>query len=206
MRRIAFLAALAFASHASADTQHYSFQTRGKGAQATFYAGDACSYVTVNAWESESVTRSVNGAPVTSAYANAFVFGFNWCTGAQMFGFAFADSGFSQNQLNSAAMSLPITITSEICAVVNDEWQCTSSDASATLTVQITGTGDTSRGMSMSHQSSGDYRQIWRQSGSFRSGDATGSLVAGTTDLLAGVAGFAELTTSTSGQNDIYRF
>jgi len=205
-KMLALVATFAFAAQASAEVLHDSFQTRGKGAQAWFYAGDDCSYVAVNAWESESVTRSTSGGPVTSGYSGAYVFGFNWCTGAELFGFAYADSGFSQNQLNSAAMSFAMTITSQTCGVVNDEWQCTSSDASATLAVQIAGSGDTSRGMSMSNQSSGTVRQTWRQSGSFRSGDATGSLVMGTTDLLAGVAGFGQLTTSTSGQNDLYRF
>ena len=175
-----------------------NMQVRGAWADAGAYVSDGCIYASAYTGGGDQVTHSAGGPPTESGYAYAYVYGNNWCTGESFNGWGSVNMAPTISGLTSATISMPMTVN--VCMWW---WSCTSE--SATLTANLTGTGDISNGHSMNHWSSGTYRYSSRSNGKYRSADATMSLILDSngTDLLVGSTGWGSLSKVNSGSHTI---
>jgi hypothetical protein len=186
-----------------------SYQYRGASVEAYAWKYDGCVYVSANIWAAENVSHISGGAPVESAYASAYLWGYNWCTGANLWGGGWTESGPSINALNGATLSVPVSLYSQSCTWDPNTgwWSCNTADlGTATLTAQLTGTGDVYSGLSMSQSSSGPYRSFSRSQGDSRPADSAMSLILNGTDILATSASWGNLYRSNSGSHWFYRY
>lgn len=225
-------------------SQNYQF--RGASADANFYgySEDGCSWWGGSIYGGANVNHVVRGRPVSSAFTYAYLNGYNWCTGQNFNGWGSTES-VSIDGLNSAHLSVPLTVSSSTCTWVDcagstdprcapptcdpgrpgpwccdpldpscppppppppGYYECTNVDQTGNFVADITGVGDTSRGINMSNYSSGPYRSVSRTNGSWRSANATGSLVIGGRNFLAGATGYGSLSNNTTSSHTFYRY
>jgi len=204
----AMLAALMLSTSAQAQATVQNYQVRGKGMSATFYSYDDCGYVSGYVYSSESASRMTgSGGPVTTAYSYAYLWGYDYCTGSTFEGSGWSEGGPTvTGGLSSATASVPMTLQTWACGDNNGYWECWYDViGTGTLNVTINATTPATRGMSMNQWHSGGYRSSSRQNGTYRSGDATGSLVVNGTDYLAATTGWGDISDNANGSVTIYR-
>jgi len=204
----AIFALTATTAHAQVESTNY--QSRGASADAGFYWSDDCSYGSAYVYGGQNVSHVVRGAPVSSAYSYAYVWGYNWCTGDSFNGWGSVETA-SISGLNTARISVPVTLSSWSCHEDPTEPRGTVC-AEAVLgtgnfVVDLIGTGEVNRGISMNQYSAGSYRSSSRTNGSWRAAEATGSLVIGGRDYIEGAVGaWGSIRNDTSSSHWFYRF
>ena len=191
-----------------AEVVSQSYQVRGSWADASASSYNECGSAYAYAAGGDQVSHSTGGRPVESDYTYAGVSSYNWCTGEWFNGSGSTDISPTINSLDNATLSVPVNLYTYSCTWDPDMgWLCNYVDlGTATLTANLTGTGDVSNGISMNQWSYGPYRSSSRFNGQSRGADASMSLILNGTDLLAGSMGWGTLNKVNSGSLWFYRY
>ncbi len=173
------------------------FQVKGQTANAYFYQSDDCNYTSVGVFASDNVTKNSPGAPTSQKGAYLYYSNYNFCNGESSYGDGFSPNVTfsSNNSLNSATLNGAIAI--------NDYSSGTTKTVDVALT--WTGTGDTYRGNSHSHNQGPGFTSNYRYVGSYRDAQVSGSVTLDGKNLIANLTSYASLNSSNSGSIEIVR-
>ena len=192
----AVLAVLTLSLPAFANTTN-KFQVKGQTADASFYQSDECNYTSVGIFASDNVSKSSSGTSTSQKGAYVHYSNYNFCTGQGSYADGFApDVTFtSDNSLRSATLNGTVT--------VND--YSSGSTKTVNLALTWTGTGDTFRGNSHSHQQGPRFTSNYRYVGAYRQAQVSGSVTLDGKNLISGLSSYASLNSTNSGSVEIVR-
>jgi len=173
------------------------FQVKGQTADAYFYQSDECNYTSVGIFASDNVAKSSSGTPTPQKGAYIYYSNYNFCNGQGSSGDGFApDVTFtSDNSLKSATLNGTVSL--------NDYSSGTTKTVDVSLT--WTGTGDTFRGNSHSHNHGPSFTSNYRYVGAYRQAQVSGNVTLDGKNLISGLSSYASLNSTNSGSVEIVR-
>ncbi len=204
---VAVVAAMPLTAGAGVVSQNY--QVRGSWANGNAWINNECGNTYAYVAGGDQVTHLKGDKPVESGYTYAWVQGYNWCTGEWFYGAGSTDTSQTIDRLDSATLSVPVNLYTQSCTLDADTgwWSCNYDFVgTATLTANLTGTGEVSSGISMNQWSMGSYRSFSRFNGQYRQADTAMSLILNGTDMLAGSMGWGNLNKVNSGSHWFYQY
>lgn len=189
------LVVMSAAGTAIAETVKYT--TKGSYVDATWSSYDDCSSSYVSITGGESATRQSKSGPVTGSYVSAYYSFSSWCNDEYTYHSGYA-SGEGQVEVGPKGITLDATLTG---------YNYNTNETEVfELDLVAVGNGEyTSRGTSNDMFSSGMYRYKSRQTGTYESADATGTVVVNGSVIASGEATWAGVGKSTYGTMEFFK-
>lgn len=208
MKTVAFISTLLLAALSTA-TAHavppvFSFQVRGDSGYGSAYTSDACQSIGVDFSGSAQTVHSAGGPPVEENGVWAGLWAYNWCTGAQTYGWAYVPGGYDGN-MDSASIDVVFEAESWVWVVDGDgQWTYENlGTQTVEINAELTGIGQAIRGMNNSMSRWGSSFSRYRWLGQWREATVDASItIDGESLEVAGTYG--SLGHANSGQTAIY--
>jgi hypothetical protein len=174
-----------------ATTEKYQF--RGQNASASFYQYDYCNSTYVSVYAFDNVSKTAPGAPTSQKEANVYYSNYNYCTGQGSYVYGSSTNAtFTTSQLNSASLSGTFTLT-----------DYSGNTKTADVNLSWTGSGDTYRGNSHSHNQGPGYSSNYRSVGGYREAQVSGNVTIDGTNVITNLSSYGYLSSSNSGSLSI---
>lgn len=189
---------------ARADAPDVQVQIRSHAAQAGAWRNLDCGYVYIDIGGTEDAIHQDQGQPVSQNAVWASFYSYDYCSGEFTQGWAYAQDGFDGN-LHGA--TLDVTFDAYAYQYGPNEygwWEYEDLGVrTVEITAELTGNGETYRGMNSSMNRSGEYFTRYRWIGESR--DASVDLtVTVEGDDVAFDASYGSLSNNKSGYTEIY--
>jgi hypothetical protein len=162
---------MAVSASAMAGPTVSSWQVRGNGAGGGGWAGDDCTWVSVDISGNDQTVHQRAGAPVSEKAVWAGFWMSNWCTGTETFGWGYVSPAAFSASLTSASASISFEAQSygfTVDPVTGEYYYTDLGTSNVSIGATWTGIGDTTRGMNQYLSRWGKYFSRSRVNGQQR--------------------------------------